>query len=194
MDDTLTAQDGAKSATTLNEWDRQDYETHHEFALFQTYLGMPAPRSASALAVATGRTSARSLDRLRTKNKWAMRAAAYDTWRINQALQHAPKEVENPYERMLFQAATRAQALHDAAALLLHQATRRLEWGERQYMAEVAKAGRQGDTVEPPTPPPSIVSAMRGAMDAMDKSNEAQAMLLGLTDVMKLQSQGANGQ
>lgn len=103
---------------------------------------------------------------------------------------YAPAATDNPYERILMNAAAQASRLHDAAQLLMSQATRRLQWAEREYQKEVKKKGINPDDVEPPTPPPHLVNAIRGASDVMDKSIEAQALCLGIQDVMKMQASG----
>lgn len=189
MDDTTGTQ-GSAGTTTTTPWDRLPNETPTEYAQFEAYLRMPAPRSACALAKATG-LPGRSLDRLRTRNRWAERAAAWDGHKLQQAMQSAPRDVENPYERLLMQAAGRAAALHDAAQLLLGQAHRRMQWAEAAYNRELQKSGAKPEEIEPPVPSPNIVSAIRGASEVMDKCAEAQALALGITDVMKLQAQGS---
>lgn len=192
MEDATSTPTTQKEPAAATPWERLPDETDKDFAAFNAYLRMPAPRSARQLARATGQ-AARSLDRLVRRNRWVERASAWDSMRIQQAMATVPMESENPYQRMLFQAATRAQALHDAAALLLSQAHRKLEWSERQFQKELAKSGASVD-IEPPVPPPNIVAAIRGASEVMDKCAEAQALALGITDVMKMQAQGGGGQ
>ena len=170
-------------------WERIKGEDEREYGVFQAYLRMPAPRSARGLAQATGLAS-RSLDRMRAQNDWVNRAAAYDAHRVQLAMEAAPIETGNPYEKMLHQAAQRAQHLHDAADLLLVQASRRLAWAEKAYQRELTRPGAKYDEIEPPTPPANLVSAIRGASEVMDKCAEAQALALGITDVLKMQAQG----
>lgn len=189
MDDASKTPDTTSAAGTRDPWAKLPHETEKEYATFQAYLRMPAPRSSRALAQATG-LAARSLDRMRTRHDWVERAAAYDAHRIAQAMEAAPLETGNPYERMLYQAASRAANLHDAANKLLGMATRRLDWAERAYMREVDKA-ENPEEVEPPTPSASLVAAIRGASEVMDKCAEAQALALGITDVLKLQQEVA---
>ena len=188
MEDSKGTQE-THGATVQQPWHQLPEETDHDYITFQAYLRMPAPRSARSLAQATG-LGARSLDRARQKFDWVDRCAAYDSWRIQQAMQAAPMDNENPYERMLFQTAGRAQALHEAANTLLAMATRHLQWSERNYHKELSKSGVSADEIEPPKPPAAIVSAIRGASDVMDRCAEAQALALGITDVLKMRSEG----
>lgn len=191
--DSNKATPAAQGVQIDQPWHKLPEETDHEYITFQAYLRMPAPRSACALAKSTGLAN-RSLDRTRQKHAWVDRAAAYDSWRIQQAMNAAPIDVENPYERMLFQTAARAQALHEAANRLLGQATRHMDWAERKYHKELAESGAPADTLEPPKPSTNIISAIRGASDVMDRCAESQALALGIMDVLKLRStDGAGG-
>jgi hypothetical protein len=189
MDDATKTHTSATGAQGPHPWERLPEETDKDFATFTAYLRMPAPRSARALAQTTGLAS-RSLDRLRARFDWVNRAAAYDSHRIQQAMELAPIEASNPYERMLHQAANRAANLHDAANKLLGMATRRLDWAERAYMRAVDQA-EDPESVEPPVPSANLVASIRGASEVMDKCAEAQALALGITDVLKMQQEVA---
>lgn len=194
MHSTDDARDGA-TTTNRQPWDRLEHESADDYAAFEAYMRMPAPRSAGTLAKSSGLPS-RSLDRTRTRNNWKERAAAYDAMRLEQALLAAPREAENPYERMLHQVAKRAADLHDTASNLLSMANRRMQWAERAYQRDLAKCSTpaEAELVEPPVPTHNLVAAIRGAAEVMDKSGEAQALALGITDVLKMQSSGAAAQ
>lgn len=178
----------AKEAQPNNDrkpWEQRSDENAADFAAFQAYLHLPAPRGASGLAKSVGLPT-RSLDRKRSKYDWVKRAQAYDQWKIQQAVALA-EATENPYQRMLNQAAARAQNLHDAAQKLLLMANRSLDHAERQYQ----KALVADKDATPPVPSTALVSAIRGASDCMDKASEAQALALGISDVLQMRQEGA---
>lgn len=180
MDGTTTT----PATPSTRAWDRMPEERTADYSAFMAYLQLPPPRSARALAVATG-LAERSLDRHRTKFRWVERAEAYDSWRLQEAITKADTDTTNPYQRMLMQSAARAMNLHDAAERLLMQAQRRLDWSERQYQDAVKKDAN----TEPPMPNPQLVSCIRGTAEVMDKCAEAAALSLGISDVLKMQTE-----
>jgi hypothetical protein len=175
-------------------WEQREGEKAHLYAAFKLYLSLPVPRSASKVAAEIGQP-ARTVDRWRTDNDWIKRAAAWDQYQLSQSIEAAAlkyNNFENPYEAALQMQVKRAQMLSETAADLLNSAAGRMKWAQKMYQREVDTVrAKKGDweAIEPPVPSPNIVSCIRGCSDVMAKCAEAEALALGITDVLAMQNQ-----